>query len=581
VTAEPISRNALNALIAIYKDHAAFCSRLTIRNKEGVSVVYRPSPGGRKLSAAIRRQEEAGKPVRLVVLKASQVWMSSSCATEIFKRIPFWGGRRALVIADTQAHADLVFSYYDQYIKSYSLNPIGTGAAAGLLQLPRVEKDTEQNIRWSNGSSILIGTANNIDIGRSAPYNWAQLSEAAFYRSLSALMTGLMQRVPESAESGVIVESTANGEGGDFYDLCQLAMSGKSGWGFCFFAWHEHPENSCKPEDLGYRDSGAFERTLTRDEQSERDQYHLSLDQLAWRRRKIETDCRGHIESFRQEHPANPQEAFQGSGRKIFDVQALSRMPLIEEPARGRLELFPVGMEKKVQFLLSPGGELAIYRQPAKGGRYVIGVDHAEGIDPSARDGHSDPDYCCAQVLDADSGEQCAVWHDRLEPRPWAQAVYYLGVYFNHAFCVPEQKALGKAVIGHLLELTYPIDLIYSAERDPSDRRTALLQELGYDTNTVFRPILISALDTALREMAVSVHDGPTLSELRAFVRKANGREEGIRHDDYVFALALAVVGLGRARKAFTHREQREKTLQAAVWKPIKYGQRPRPVDDD
>jgi hypothetical protein len=566
-----------------FGDHEKFCSHLQIRNKEGIAVPYRHSFAGLKLNRAIRKQEQAGVPVRICCLKASQVWMSSSTATEIFRRVPFFPGRRALVLADTQQHADLVFGYYEQYLQSYADNPYGSEVGA-MITLPHLIKDTEQHLRWSNGSSVLVGTANNVDVGRSAPYNWAHLSEAAFYRALGRLMTGLMQRVPNSADSGVIVESTANGEGGDFYDLCQLAISKKSGWAFVFFGYHEHPENVMDPTVLGYKDATAFERTLDRLELQERAHYNLTIQQLAWRRFVLNTGCSGKIERFRQEHPGNPAESFQGTGRTIFDLGALSRMPTILEPTRGELQVYSVGIEKKVQFIASSDGrgELSIYRLPVPGHHYILGADHAEGVDPTAKDGASDPDYGSATVLDADSGEEVAKLTERYEPRPWAQRLYWLARFYNFAYLVPEQKAVGKAVIGHLLELEggYPLELIYSAERDPSDRRPALLQELGYDTNTVLRPVLVSALDTAIRERSIQLHDPATMQQLRTFVRKPNGREEGIKHDDDVFGLALAVVGLPRARRAFAYREARA-TEGAKQWKPTSYRQQTRDNDED
>lgn len=574
----------MQALIRGFGDHAKFCSHLQIRNKEGIPVQYQNSHAGQKLNKSIRKQEQAGLPVRQVVLKASQVWMSSSAATEIFRRVPFFPGRRALVLADTQSHADLVFEYYTQYIQSYSDNPYGSELNSA-IELPGLDKDTEQHLRWNNGSSVLVGTANNVNIGRSAPYNWAHLSEAAFYANLGALMTGLMPRIPTSADSGVIVESTAHGEGGDFYDLCQLAMSGRSAWAFVFFGYNEHPENQMSPALLGYKDDDAFQRTLSQDEMAERNKLSLTLRQIAWRRLKIETDFSGKIASFRQEHPGDPQEAFQGSGRTIFDMAALSRMPTIQEPTRGRLEVVTVGIEKKVQFVAAMGGrgELSIYKLPQRGRNYCAGVDHAEGIDPGAKVGSSDPDYCSMTVIDADSGEEVAKLTERYEPRPWAERVYWLARFYNFAFVVPEQKAVGKAVIGHLLELEggYPLELIYSAERDPSDRRPALLQELGYDTNTVLRPVLVSALDTAIREQAIQLHDPATMVQLRTFVRKANGREEGIKHDDDVFGLALAVVGLPKARRAFAYRQARAKTAGDQQWRSVSYRNKSRTDDDD
>lgn len=552
-----LTRAEAAAMLRALGDHEKFCAHLKIRNKEGVPVEYRMSPGAKKLNRAIREQERRNKPVRIVVLKASQVWMSSSCAAEVFRRVPFFPGRRALVLADTAQHAGLVFEYYQQYLRSYKDNPIGRELGAA-LELPELLKDTEQHLRWANDSSILVGTANNVEIGRSAPYNWVQLSEAGFYRDMGRLMTGLMQRVPNSPDSGVLIESTANGMGGDFYDLCQQAMDPRRAgdWSFVFLAYWEHPEYRLTPEP-GFK--------LMREELAELQKYNLTVDQIAWRRRQIETACEGKVERFRQEFPGNAQEAFQASGKTIFDMAAVARMPVIAQASRGRLEVVEVGLEKRVQFLQSETnrGELVIYRSPRKGGRYIIGADHAEGIDPDAKKGAggSDPDYSSATVLDADTGEEVAKLKERYEPHPWAHRLYWLGRFYNWAFICPEQKAVGKAVIGQLLTIEggYPIELLFAKERDPSDRRTPLLQELGFDTNTVFRPVLISTLDQAIREGAIQVHDPETIAQLQQFVRKPNGREEGIEHDDDVFGLALAVVGLPNARRAFAYREALEK----------------------
>ena len=563
-------------MIRGFSDHEKFTAHLSIRNKDGLTVPYRMSPAGRKLGRAIRRQEMAGDPVRVCMLKASQVWASSSAATEVFRRVPFFPGRRALVLADSEAHADLVFQYYQQYIASYRENPYGSEWQSA-IELPPLVKDTERHIRWANDSSILVHTAYNVEVGRSAPYNWAHLSEAAFYRDMGTLMTGLMQRIPRSPDSGLIVESTANGMGGDFYDLCQLAMDPRrsTGWSFVFFAWWEHPE---------YRMPAGPNFKLTRDELVELQKYNLHVDQLAWRRWQIETACEGKIERFRQEFPGNPQEAFQSSGRTIFDMQAIARMPVIQDAPRGRLEVVEVGIEKRVQFMQAEDGrgELVIYRMPRKGGRYIIGADHAEGIDPSAKTGSSDPDYSSATVMDADTGEEVAKLKERYEPHPWAQRLYWLGKFYNWAFITPEQKAVGKAVLGHLLAIEggYPLELIYSKQRDPSDRRSPMLQELGFDTNSVFRPVLISGLDQALREGAIQLHDPETLQQLRTFVRKANGREEGIGHDDDVFGAALCIEGLPYARRAFAYREQLAADRDRQ-WKPQKYGQKARNNNDD
>src|ERR1039458_7642659 len=118
-----LSPRATGQMICGLGDHAKFCGHLKIRNKEGETVPYRNSPAGVKLNKAIRRQEMAGQPERGCCPKELQGWMSSSPATAIFRRIPFWDGRRALVLADSDAHADLVFQYYQQYVSSYADHP--------------------------------------------------------------------------------------------------------------------------------------------------------------------------------------------------------------------------------------------------------------------------------------------------------------------------------------------------------------------------------------------------------------------------------------------------------------------------
>lgn len=575
-------------MIRGFSDHERFCGHLKIRNKDGITVPYGVSPAGMKLHRAIRKQEQAMQPVRVCVLKASQVYMSSSAAAEIFRRVPFFPGRRALVVADSQKHADLVFRYYDQYIKSYAENPYGLEWESAIL-LPELTQEKHasgaQTFEWANGSNILVGTANNIDIGRSAPYNWAHLSEAAFYRDMPGLMTGLMQRIPQSPDSGVIVESTPNGMGGGFYDLCQLAMdpTRRTDWAFVFFGYHEHPEYRATAKALGYADAAAFQKSLSKAEWTEQQKYNLTLEQLAWRRRQIETACEGRLDRFQREFPGNAQEAFPVSGRSIFDMGALAKMPVIASAPAGRLEVFEVGPEKKIQFLQSSDGrgELTVFVPPVKGRNYCIGVDHAEGIDPKARTGSSDPDYCSASVLDAATGEQVCKLRERYEPRPWAQRVYWLGAWYNWAFLTPESKAVGKAVIGHLLELGYPLYLIYSAERAPTDRRPALLQELGWNTTEVTRSMLVSALDTAIRERAIQIHDPLSITECQQFVRKPSGREEGIGHDDDVFGLALGVVGMGAARRAFAYRDALLKdAAKMAASKGVRYGGREQDEDD-
>jgi hypothetical protein len=71
----------------------------------------------------------------------------------------------------------------------------------------------------------------------------ALLDEVAFRRNPGVTLTGVLNIVPYRPETMAIIQSTGNGIGGEFYELCMRAQdpSNESGWKFLFFSWLEHP----------------------------------------------------------------------------------------------------------------------------------------------------------------------------------------------------------------------------------------------------------------------------------------------------------------------------------------------------
>jgi hypothetical protein len=317
---------------------------------------------------------------------------------------------------------------------------------------------------------------------------------------------------------------------------------GESDWIAVFFAWWEHPEYS-RPLEIP---ADHFQFSLSEEERNMMRTYGLRLEQLHWRSWKIRNDLNGSETLFKQEFPGNPEEAFLTSGRQRFDVRTIERMPVIRDAPEGNLHLEEFTGRKHIAFLPTERGALALYRRPQEGREYVIGADIAEGKDSNEGKGEADPDYTVLCVGDRDTGEQVARFRARVEPAEAGWQLYLLGVYFNWAGIVPERNGSGLAAIDGLLRHGYPSGLIYHRKRamdqDPQERSDLI----GFVTNLVTRPQIISHVDTALREATVLIHNPNTLQELRTFVIKANGRAEhqvGC-HDDEVFALALMIVGI-------------------------------------
>ena len=537
----PDPETARQAVIGC-REHVDFCRRsLTIRDKSGQVVPLELTPSQIKLTEAIRSQERRGVPVRVVVLKARQIHMSVGCCSHIWKRVAFLPGQQAMVFGDLYRSAANLWGYLDHFTEAYR-------PYHGLKQLPLKRRVRDRRLEWEGRSWIDVASADSVTSGRSYSIRHLLLSEYAFYRDTGSLMTGIMQSVPDDPLTTVLIESTANGIGGGFYDLWQRACdpSSESGWVAVFFGWHEHPEYVREVSD-----PEKFEASLTDEEHGLRQRFGLSLEQLAWRRWAIEAKCEGSLERFRQEYPATPEEAFVTSGRPRFCLVSLGRQQAQRDVPAGYLETVRVGTREQVQFVPRADGHgpLRIWRKPEQGREYVIGADTAEGIDAGADRGFSDPDYSVAQVLDRDTGEQVAVFRDRVTPSVFGEWLCALGQFYHWAYLVPEANGSGIATIEEILRRQYPGDRIYSRERLADDRRSARLEEIGFRTTSVSKPQLVSLLDRAILEQAITIYDPITLQECRTFVYKPNGRQEAQEgcHDDCVIALALAVLGIQTA----------------------------------
>lgn len=547
---------------------------LQIRDKQGLTVPFISSPSNLRVTEAMRYQEDRGQPVRIVVLKARQVHNTAGCCTHLFKRVAFVPGQQCFAFGDKYESANNIWGYFDQFDRSY-LPYLGKIRKPTTTKSIAPSRSSPGRLKWVNDSWIESNTAKNLTAGRSFSIRHLLLSEYAFYGDAATLMTGLLQAVPDDNGTTIIVESTANGVGGAFYDLWQRASDPRGGtdWLAVFFAWWEHPEYT-RPLDIDRR---RFEDSLSKEEQALWRNHKLALEQLNWRRWAIVNKCEGDTDRFHQEYPSTPEEAFLTSGRPRFDSVSLGRMPLIRDPLAGELERTTLGARDQILFLPHEDGKgaLRVWKRPREGALYVLGADPAQGIDANEDTGGSaDPDFAAAQVLDQDTGEQVACLHERLQPSEFGQYIVDVARWYNWAFIVPEAVGVGIALVEELLRQQYPLGLIYSRDRPADDRHSPSLQQLGFKTSQVSKPQLISALDRSIREASVIVRDPRTMQELRTFVYAKNGKQQAQTgsHDDLVIALALGVVGILHAPRDRRLRTDRPEPRHPDV--PVTYGKR-------
>src|SRR5690606_27776411 len=108
---------------------------------------------------------------------------------------------------------------------------------------------------FANGSELMTETANDPRAGASGTFQALVCTEVAHWpntgiRSAQKTLAAVMSCVPNKPDTLIILESTANGMQGAYYDTYQKAVTfeefkaGKRGNGFIkiFYAWWEHPE---------------------------------------------------------------------------------------------------------------------------------------------------------------------------------------------------------------------------------------------------------------------------------------------------------------------------------------------------
>ncbi len=177
-------------------------------------------------------------------------------------------------------------------------------------------------------SGYKLGTAENKAVGRSATVQLLHGSECAFWNNAAEHAKGIMQAVPNTANTEIILESTANGVGNYFHQQWQAAEAEVSEFIAIFIPWFWQDE---------YFKPTLDDFLLTAEEEDLRDAFLLTNEQLNWRRNKIiELSVNGQDgeKAFKQEYPCTPHEAFILTGEDSFissDIVTKARSAVAEK----------------------------------------------------------------------------------------------------------------------------------------------------------------------------------------------------------------------------------------------------------
>lgn len=510
---------------------------LSIRTKEGKIVPFRLNEPQLRFYEVICAEEAKKKPIRIIILKSRQMGFSTLTEGMIYKKTATKKLRNALIIAHKDEATSNLFNmsklFYEkspEWVRPMLKN---SNAKELIFENPTknpMEKKNHPGLK----SKIKCTTAGGKGVGRSDTLNYIHMSEVAFWPGdILTTYAGLMQAVPNTAGSMVIIESTANGFNA-FKKMWDDAVAGRTYYVPLFFAWYEMQE---------YRMAYHGEE-LTDEERELQKAFRLDNEQMMWRRWCIANNCNNDLDMFKQEYPSTPEEAFLTTGDCVFKnkEEILLRIRALEEWAciRGqftykekRIDLDRIVLSD-IQFSQDGKGEICIYKEPQKGVPYVIGGDTAgEGSDSFM-----------AQVLDNRTGEQVARLKRTYDEDEYAKQLYCLGQYYNFALLAVEVNFTTHPI--KLLEyLHYPKQYV----REVFDTYTgATRKAFGFHTNGTTRPLLIAELVSYMKNSLHLVQDVETLREALTFIKNARGRAEAEvgEHDDLLMGLGIALMARGQ-----------------------------------
>jgi hypothetical protein len=482
---------------------------------------------------AVERQYNSGKPVRIIILKARQLGMSTVTEAILFNWLFIHPHTNALVVTHENKATLSLFQKTKMYWDTWPFK-----------NLYHTKYATKFGLNFSNGSDISVATAKNVQSGRGSTIHALHLSEFAFYPDPLGLMSGLNQTIPDEHGTIVVIESTAQGTGNMFHEMWDQACAGEIDYLPLFFPWwmHNGYRNHAEHLDrdsfddyeewlfnlcttIGYEDYEGT-HTITPDE---------AMEAIAWRRWAIPNKLYGDEDKFMEEYPATPDEAFIASGRPIFPPRFLR--DCFVKPRNEGTGFLRERHDGTVIFEHQRGGPLTIFKAPSRrdtrSDRYFVSGDPSRSLE-------GDP--ACMQVINRATFEQVAVYHNNIDPVTFGHEMELLGRFYHECMVCPEVEGGGQATIAILLDHNYPNIWQHRwADKAPGKLSTSF----GWSTSFNRKNWCIGFLKKLILERQIIIHDYKTYAQLRDYVQHDDSSSMGNAtpggHDDAVMALAIGV----------------------------------------
>jgi hypothetical protein len=516
----------------------------------GRVVPFDLNPGQREVDQAIEAMRAEEKPVRILVLKSRKQGISTYCQGVGYGFVSTREYVNGLIILDTKDKSGKILDLAKKFHMLDERRALGMRPvleASNRLELKFGNPDFRTRERNPGLQSRLeISSADSKDPGRSGTYQFIHASEVAFWAddSVWASAGNALMYAPDTI---AIMETTANGCAGLFYDTWNDAVAGKSEWMPVFLSWLTDPR--CR------RVVGRLEREhwewQSPDEREYAEEHRLTLEQAKFRRVMLRDPSMrkaGKVpeDVFDEEYPATPDLAFKSTGKSFFLAKTLGALE--KDPVRGvREPIFRGSIRNKtnlehrtpgnfarvpIEVILQaePFGPLRIWEHPRDDCEYVVGCDVAEGL------AHGDNHFIA--VMKRHTRDVVATWKtNRATSRVAGQVACLLGWHYGTALVGIELNAHGVAATQEAVRICYP-HLWH--HRDVRKEGDAPQDRVGWNTTEGVRTYMLECVEFEIQALAIGLHSEEFYGEARTF-ENIDGKPQARpgKKDDEIMGTAI------------------------------------------
>ncbi len=561
-----------------------------IKNKEvgQPDCLFRLTYPQRRFVSMLERMRLAGKPVRIILLKARQ-W-GGSTTSQIYMawlQLVHRTGLNSLIVSNYNEGARKIKAMFKKMINEYPvsmLHEVGEAYSENEDKLVGVEGSSLTQLVPQRNATISIGSSESPDSVRGGDYALVHLSEVGLWKKTDGKSPEDMVR---SACSGVlyrpntmiVYESTANGVGNFFHNEYVAAKDPeiKSQFEPLFISWfdielYQIPFDS--DEEKHKFAALLLDNRFNASSPSDREEcgrylwwlweIGATLEGIHW---YVEERAKYHDHgSMASEYPSDDVEAFVNSGSAVFDKYAVEALrPTTKMPPRYVGDIYAYGDEgedalRELRFKADAQGQLAVWNLPDPADpddpemvtdRYLTVVD-VGGRSHTA-------DWSVIVVFDRllmmDGGKPSVVaqWYGHIDMDLLAWKAAQIAAFYDNSLLVIESNTLethdkerdvdgdqSAAILNQIKDI-YPN--LYARKQSEDAIIQGLPVRYGFHTNIATKPMIISTLVKVIREGLYIERDKRCVDEYLNYEKKPNGSfgaKQGT-HDDLLMTRAIGL----------------------------------------